>query len=144
MHKSYDFWPKSWVNPLCKNANFSTFWKWLFDNLERLVLSLKHHLEVFQGVFSIKTDMHESSNFWRKSWVNPFSKNANFLDFLKMTFYSLERLLFSLKRYLEVFPGVFSIKTNMHEISNLWPKSWVNPFAKMQIFWLFENDLFIV
>ena len=40
-------------------------------------------------------------------------------DFLKMTFYSLERLLFSLKRYLEVFPGVFSITTNMHEISNL-------------------------
>ena len=47
----------------CKNANFSTFYKWPFYNLERLFLSLKHYLEVFQGVFSIKTDMHKSSNF---------------------------------------------------------------------------------
>ena len=50
--------------------------------------------------------------------LTPFEKMQIF-DFLKMTFYSLERLLFSLKRYLEVFPGVFSITTNMHEISNL-------------------------
>ena len=45
-------------------------------------------------------------------------QKCKFFDFLKMTFYSLERLVFSLKRYLEVFPGVFSIKTNMHERSN--------------------------
>ena len=81
-------------------------------------MSLKHHLEVFQGVFSIKTDMHESSNFCLNHGLTPFAKMQIF-DFLKMTFYSLERLLFSLKRYLQVFLGVFSIKTNMHEISNL-------------------------
>ena len=34
-----------------------------FYSLERLVLSLKHYLEVFQGVFSIKKEMHESLNF---------------------------------------------------------------------------------
>ena len=50
--------------------------------------------------------------------LTPLAKMQIF-DFLKMTFYSLESLLFSLKRYLQVFPGVFSIKTNMHEISNL-------------------------
>ena len=49
-------------------------------------------------------------------------------------FYSLERLVLSLKHYLEVFQSVFSIKTDMHESSNFEPKSWVNPFAKMQIF----------
>ena len=144
MHESSNFWPKSWVNPFCKNANVSTFWKWPFYSLERLVFSLKHYLDVFQGVFSIKTDMQESSDFWPKSWVNPFCKNANLSTFWKWPFYSLERLVFSVKHYLEVFPGVLSIKTNMHESSNFWIKSWANPFEKMQILRLFENDLFIV
>ena len=56
--------------------------------------------------------------FGENHGLTPFAKMQLF-DFLKMTFYSLERLLFSLKRYLQVFLGVFSIKTNMHEISNL-------------------------
>ena len=34
-------------------------------------------------------------------------QKCKFFDFLEITFYSLERLVFSLKRYLEVFPGVF-------------------------------------
>ena len=127
------------LTPLQKCIFFS-FWKWRFYSLERLILSLKHYLEVFQGVFSKKTEMHENSNFWPKLWVNPYWKNWNFSTFWKWPFYSLERLIFSLKHYLEVFPGVFSIKTEMHESSNFWQKSWV----KMQSFWLFENDLFIV
>ena len=61
-----------------------------------------------------------------------------FFDFWKWPFYLLERMVFSLKHYLEVFPGVFGIKTNMHESLNVWPKSWVNPFAKMQIFRLYK------
>ena len=56
--------------------------------------------------------------FGENHGLTPFAKMEIF-DFLKMTFYSLERLFFSLKRYLQVFLGVFSIKTNMHEISNL-------------------------
>ena len=45
-------------------------------------------------------------------------QNCKFFDFLKMTIYSLERLVFSLKRYLQVFQGVFSRKTEMDETSN--------------------------
>ena len=125
MHENSNFWPKSWVNPFCKNANSSTFWKWPFYSLERLVFFPKRYLEVFPGIFSIKTNMPESSNFWPKSWVNPFCKNANFSTFWKWPSYSLERLVFSLKHYLEVFAGVFSIQTNMRESSNFWPKSWI-------------------
>ena len=67
-----------------------------------------------------------------------------FLLFQKKPFYSLKRLVFSLKHYLQLFQGVFSIKTDMHESSNFEPKPSVNPFAKMQIFRLFENDFFTV
>ena len=75
--------------------------------------------------------------------LTPLQK-LKFFEFLKMTFYSLERLVLSLKHYLEVFQGVFSIKTDMHGSSIFLPKSLVNPFAKMHIFCLFENDVFIV
>ena len=67
--------------------------------------------------------------------VQIFDENQyKFFDFLKMTFYSLERLLFSLKRYLEVFPGVFSIKTNMHEISNLCQNHGLTPLENCKFF----------
>ena len=110
-----------------KKRKFFDFWKWPFYILERMVFPLKHYLEVFPGVFAIKINMHEISNFWPKS-----------------SFYILERMVFSLKHYLEVIQGVFSIKTDMHESWNFEPKSWVNPFGKIEIFWRFENDLFIV
>ena len=46
--------------------------------------------------------------------LSPLQKCKSF-DFLKMTFHSLERLVLSLKHYLEVFQGVFSRKIEMHE-----------------------------
>ena len=57
--------------------------------------------------------------------VQIFDQNHGLTRFAKMQIFrlfendldSLERLVFSLKHYLEVFPGVFSIKTNMHESS---------------------------
>ena len=56
--------------------------------------------------------------FDQNDGLTPFEKMQIFRLFENDLFYSLERLIFSLKHYLEVFPGVFSIKTNMHESSN--------------------------
>ena len=123
---------------LCKNANFSTFWKWLFYSLERLFLSLKHYLEVFQRVFSIKTDMHESYHFWPKSWVNPLQK-FKFFDFLKMTFLQFRKAGFVSKTLFTIIPRCFLWKNRdgwrfkFFDQKHLagWPKT---PFAKMEIF----------
>ena len=61
-------------------------------------------------------------------------QKCKFFDFLKMPFYSLERLVFSLKHYLEVLPGVFSRETEMHKSSNFGPQSWVNAIPKCKFF----------
>ena len=50
------------LTPL-QNYKFFDFLKMTFLLFRKVGLSLKHYLEVFQGVFSIKKEMHESSNF---------------------------------------------------------------------------------
>ena len=55
---------------------------------------------------------------------------------------TLERLVLSLNPYQTVYKGMFYKKTHIQEILNFRLKSWVNPFGKMQLVRLFENDLF--
>ena len=68
----------------------------------------------------------------------------NFATFLYCWFYCLERLLFYLEDRYTVFLVLFCLKRNVEEMSNCCPKSWTNPFGKMQIFRPICIDVFIV
>ena len=74
----------------------------------------------------------------------PLCENANVSTFGEGRFSPLERLVFFLKPYQTVYRGMFYRTTHIQEILNFRPKSWVNPFGKMQLVRLFENDLFIL
>ena len=83
------------------------------------------------------------ANFGPKPWVNPFAKNLNFSTFLTSCFYSLERRFFVLEYRKTHFPGLYCLKTKHGKMANFGPKPWVNPFAKIAIFPLFELAVFI-
>ena len=42
-----------------------------------------------------------------------------------------------------LFPGLYCLKTKDGKMANFGPKPWVNPFAKIEIFPLFELAVFI-
>ena len=129
-----NFWPKSWVNPFAKMPIFPVFLKWPFYSRERLVLDLTYYQTISTGLFYGKLHMQYISNFWPKVTL---CKTANFSTFGERCFLTLERLVFSLKPYQTVYRGMFYRKTHIKEILNFWPKSWVNPFAKMPVFLVF-------
>lgn len=53
---------------MVKNVSFFSY------SPERLVFSLKHCSTAYPGQFNRTQHMQEISNFWTKSWVNPFGK----------------------------------------------------------------------
>ena len=42
-----------------------------------------------------------------------------------------------------LFPGLYCLKTKDGKMANFGPKPWVNPFAKIANFPLFEDAVFI-
>ena len=57
----------------------------------------------------------------------------------------VEKAFFFIKKnYKNTYLGLFQRKADTKETLNFCPKSWVNPFGKMEIFRLCENDIFIV
>ena len=58
------------LTPLEK-LNFANIFLWV----KRLVSYSEHHQIIFYSLFRQKTSDEKNSNFWPKSWVNPFTKN---------------------------------------------------------------------
>ena len=82
------------------------------------------------------------ANFRPKPWVNPRWKNLNFSTFETSCFYSLKRRFFILEYRKTHFPGLFCLKKKHGKMANFGQKPWVNPFAKISIFSLFELAVF--
>ena len=78
-----------------------------------------------------------------KPWVNPFGRMSIFRLFSTCCFYSLERRFLSPEYHKRQFPGLYCLKKKIEKMAIFGPKPWVNPFAKMSIFPLFELLLFI-
>ena len=70
-------------------------------------------------------------------------KNVNFRTFQSSCFYSLERPFFVLEYHKRHFAGLYCLKKKVGKMAIFGPKPWVNPFAKMSIFGLFELVVFI-
>ena len=75
--------------------------------------------------------------------LTPLEK-SQFFDFLNFFFFfSLERRCFVLKYRRRLFLGLYCLKKKVEKLRFFGPKPWVNPFAKMSIFRLFELLFFI-
>ena len=124
-----NLWPKSWTNPFAKNANFQPFKYQRFCSLESFL-----YQECRQTLFLIDYNQNkqgeETSNFWPRSWTNPFAKNGNFLTFKYQRFCSLEKVFLYQEWHQIHFLINLKEKYQGEETSNFWPKSWTNFFAR--------------
>ena len=81
--------------------------------------------------------------FGPKPWLNPLLKMSIIRLFKLLVYYSLERRFFVLEYHERDFPGLYCLKKKFGKMAIFGPKQWVNPFAKMSIFRLFELPVFI-
>ena len=86
VEKMVIFEPKPWVNPLCKNFNFSTFWTSCFYSLERRFSTLEYRKRHFSGLYCPKIKVGKMAIFGPKPWVNPFGKMPIFWLFELLVF----------------------------------------------------------
>ena len=120
--------------PLWKNGHFHIMLKWYFCSAESPFSYLEHYKTSIVDLFKGTWDSGEFSNFWRKSWVNPFGKNEHCPTMLKWHFSTLESLFFGrLDHYWTLCLGLFQRKWDWEEYSNFFQKSWANPLGKMDI-----------
>ena len=82
------------------------------------------------------------ANFGQKPWETLW-KNLNFSSFLTSCFYRVERRLLVLEYRKTDFPFLYCQTKENRKMAIFGPKPWVNPFAKVVIFRLFERHVFI-
>ena len=81
--------------------------------------------------------------FLPKLWVNPFGKMSIIGLFELLVFIAQKGVFFPLEYRKRPFPGLYCLKKKVGKMAILGKKPWVNPFAKMSIFLLFELLVFI-
>ena len=111
------FGPKRWVNPIGKNANFSTFWTSCFYSLKERFLVLKYRKRHFPGLYFLKKKSLKNGQFSTNSNGLTLWKNVNFLTFWTFCFYSLERCFLVLEYRKTHFPGLYCLKKGLEK----WP-----------------------
>ena len=75
--------------------------------------------------------------------LTPLQK-SQFFHFLNLLFLWPRKAFFVLEYRKTHFAGLYSLKKKEGKMANFGPKPWVNPFAEIAIFPLFENAVFIV
>ena len=130
------------LNPVRKCKLFHSF-KWHFYSLKRMFFHWSIIKQYIQAYFIGSYTWKKFQIFDQNRGLTPLGK-CNLFDFLKMTFLYSRKDDLSIKHYQTIYKAYSIEKLHMKEILNFWPKSWTNPFAKVQIFRLFENDLFKV
>ena len=127
-----------------ENIQFFPFMKYIFYSQARPLFYLEHLQTSFLGLFSIKTNNEESSNFSPKSWVNPLGKYLMFRLY-EIHFFKVKQGFFSVSNIPKRdYQGLFSIKPTNDECSKFGPKLWLNPFGKYPIFRLYKNTYFFI
>ena len=131
------FGPKPWVNPFKKNVNFSTFWTSCFYRLKKRFFVLEYHKIHFPSLYCLKKKKFGKWPFLDQNHkLTPLEK-CQFFNFLIFFFYSLERRFFVLRYHKINFSSLYCLKKKNGKMAIFGPKLWLNPFAKMSIFWLF-------
>ena len=80
------FGPKPWLNPFCKNVNFSTFGTSCFYTLERRFFVLDYLQSLFPNEYWLTKKVGKMAIFGPKPWVNPFGKMSIFRHFELLVF----------------------------------------------------------
>ena len=130
--------PKTWVNPLGKKVNFSTFWTSCFQYLERRFFVVEYRKSHFPGLYCLKKKEWKKWPFLDKNQGLTLLEKSQFFDFKTSCFYTLERCFFLLVYRKRHFPGLYWLKKKVGKMAIFRPKRWDNLFEKMAIFRLFE------
>ena len=97
------------------------------SSLARIVFSREHYQNKFQRVLKSKTKYEKISYFWPQSRVGISSIKGRY----NVHVFLVWKGLFSLKNLTKHDFNVFkSLKISIKNFLQVWPKSWVNPFAK--------------
>ena len=97
----------------------------------------------FSRLCCLKYEGGKIANFWPKPLTYSFEKISIFSTFLTCCFYGLEKCFFILEYRKTHLHGLCCLKYKGGKLANFWPKSWTNPFRKIQIF-DFLNFLFFL
>ena len=107
-----------------------------------LFFALKYRKRHFLGLYCLKKKVGKMAIFGRKPWVTALEK-CQFIDFLNLFFYSLERRFFVLEYRKRHFPGLYCPKIKVGKMAIFESKPWANAFGKMSISQLFDFLVFI-
>ena len=131
--------PLEFVIPLGKMSIFRLFKLRLFKG-QRAVFSYQNIVKKhFPGLLCFKKKVRKMPILIPKPWVNPFGKISIFRLF-KLRLFKGQRAVFSYQNIVKKhFPGLLCFKKKVRKMPILIPKSWVNPFGKMSIFFDFLN-----
>ena len=133
---------KSRVNPFGKMSIFRLFELLVFI-AQKGVFSLQNIIkDIFLGYIAQKKKLEKWSFFDQNHGLTPMKKFLIF-DFLNFMFLQPRKSFFRARISLKTFSwGIFAKKKD-GKMAIFGPKTWVNPFAKMSIFRLFELFVFI-
>ena len=119
--KKLEKWPFLEQNhglTLWKNGHFSMFWISCFYSLERRFFVVKYSKRHFLGLYCLKKKVGKMGIFGPKPWVNVFGKMSIFRLF-EFFFYSLERRVFVVKYWKDIFLAYIAWKKKVGKIAIL-------------------------
>ena len=130
------FGPKPWVNPFGKISIFRLFEHLVFI-AQKAVFSFQNIVkDIFLTYIALKWPFLDHNHGLTPLEICKFFDCLNF-------FFSQPRKPFFVLEYLKRhFPELYCLKNKVGKMATFGPKPWVNPFAKMSIFRLFELLLF--
>ena len=125
---------KPWVNPFGKMSIFRLFELLVFIAQKGIFFVLEYRKRHFPDLYCLKTKLGKMAIFGPKPWVNHFSRNCQFLNFLNFLFLLSRKAFFVLEYRKRHFPGLYCLKKKWEKWSFLDQKHGLTPLEKCQLF----------
>ena len=137
------FGPKPWVNRFEKMSIFRLFELLVFTALKGLFSFQKIIKDIFLAYIARKKKL-QKRHFLDQNYELTALEKSQFFDFLNLFLLQPRTAFFRFKISLETFSlRIVPKKKKLGKWPFSGPKPWVNPFAKMSIFCLFELLVFM-
>ena len=140
INKWYPFFSKAPMVVVQKTKNIHLYLLFIKMDWERVSSCFKHSFKVY---FAQEQTIKKLNIFEQNHGLTPLKK-SKFGDYVKSIFLKSKKASFLFKRSLNIFSRPFFPETKNEKIQHFWPKSWVNPSEKIQNWWLYKINVFIV
>ena len=99
--------------------------------------------DIFLAYIALKKKVGKIAIFGPKPWVNPFGKMSIFRLFELLVFIAQKGVFLFYNIVKDIFLAYTALKKKVGKMAIFGPKPWVNTFAQMSIFRLFELLVFL-